>query len=302
MAFLAIPFAMTAGRAALSFGARAIAPVVERTLMPVATSVAREVTREAGMAVAQVVGQSAVDQISSTIHNTTSGPIGQAVGAVVTQAGSTAVAMASGDVVGVVRGTVNQVNNQVHLAQAVYTGLTTTSGSTHAETVQNSTNAQVQAAGVAAVAPGLTAPMAVGPYDGSPLPAAGAHDANQGVLAAQTPCSAAGPAATQGSPQPIRRGGIVAPGSVGEPAYQAREVEPQRVYNQDHAALLPPVTLLQTDQHQLRVTSDPPPPPQPHHRQHEQQQSSGSMMPIIAIGTVTVGGVLIFLWYRQRRA
>jgi hypothetical protein len=26
------------------------------------------------------------------------------------------------------------------------------------------------------------------------------------------------------------------------------------------------------------------------------------MMPIIAIGTVTVGGVLIFLWYRQRRA
>jgi hypothetical protein len=26
------------------------------------------------------------------------------------------------------------------------------------------------------------------------------------------------------------------------------------------------------------------------------------MMPIIAIGTVTVGGVLIFLWYRRRRA
>jgi hypothetical protein len=26
------------------------------------------------------------------------------------------------------------------------------------------------------------------------------------------------------------------------------------------------------------------------------------MMPIIAMGTVTVGGVLIFLWYRRRRA
>ena len=261
--------------------------------MPVATSVAREVTREAGMAAAQVVGQSAVDQISSTVHSATSGPIGQAASAVVTQAGSTAVALASGDVVGVVRGTVQQTVNEVHLAQAVYTGLTTADGETHAQTVQNSTNAQVQAAGVAAVAPNLTAPMAVGPYDGSPLPAAGVHDANQGVLMAQTPCSATGPAATQGAPQPIP---VVAS------AYQAREVEPQRVYNQDHAAVLPPVTLLQTDQHQLRVTSDPPPPPQPHHRHHEQQQSSGSMMPIIAIGTVTVGGVLIFLWYRQRRA
>lgn len=256
------------------------------------------------MAAAQVVGQSAVDQISSTIHNTTSGPIGQAVGAVVTQAGSTAMAMATGDVVGVVRGTVNQVSNQVHLAQAVYTGITTTSGSTHSETVQNSTNAQVQAAGVAAVAPELTAPKAVGPHDGSLLSAAGAHDANQGVLAAQTPCSAAGPAATQGSPQPIHHGGIhsLAPGSVGEPAYQAREIEPTRVYNQDHAAVLPPVTLLQTDQSQLRVTSDPPPPPTPQQQQQQQQQSSGSMMPIIAIGTVTVGGVLIFLWYRRRRA
>lgn len=289
---------MTAGRAALSFGARAIAPTIERTLMPVATSVAREVTREAGVAAAQVVGQSAVDQISSTINSATSGPIGQAVGAVVTQAGSTAVALASGDVVGVVRGTVQQTVNQVHLAQAVYTGLTTADGETHAQTVQNSTHAQLQAAGVAAVAPGLTAPMAVGPYDGTPLPVMVAHDANQGALVAQTPCSAAGPAATQGSPQPIRRGGIVAPGSVGEPAYQAREVEPQRVYNQDHAAVLPPVTLLQTDQHQLRVTSDPPPPLPP---QVQQQLSSGSMMPIIAIGTVTVGGVLIFLWYRQRR-
>jgi hypothetical protein len=252
------------------------------------------------MAAAQVVGQSTVDHISSTIHNTSSGPIGQAVGAVVTQGASTAMAMASGDVIGVVRGTVQQTVNQVHLAQAVYTGITTTSGSTHAETVQNSTNAQVQAAGLAAVAPGLTAPKAVGPYDGSPLPAAGAHDANQGVLAAQTPCSATGPAATQGSPQPIHDGGIVAPGSVGEPAYQAREVEPQRVYNQDHAAVLPPVTLLQTDQSQLRVTSDPPPPPTPQEQQQQQQQqSSGSMMPIIAIGTVTVGGVLIFLWSRD---
>lgn len=180
--------------------------------------------------------------------------------------------------------------NQVHLAQAVYTGLTTADGETHAQTVQNSIDSQVQAASVAAVAPVLTAPRAVSP---PPTPVNTSHDANQGALVAQTPCSAAGPAATQGAPQPIP---VVAS------AYQAREVEPQRVYNQDHAAVLPPVTLLQTDQHQLRVTSDPPPPPQPHHRHHEQQQSSGSMMPIIAIGTVTVGGVLIFLWYRQRRA
>lgn len=238
------------------------------------------------MVAAQVVGQSAVDQISSTINSATSGPIGQAVGAVVTQAGSTAVALASGDVVGVVRGTVQQTVNQVHLAQAVYTGLTTADGETHAQTVQNSTNTQVRDAGVAAVAPGLTAPRAVSP---TPTPVNTSHDALP-VLEAQTPSNTVGPAATQGAPQPIP---VVAS------AYQAREVEPQRVYNQDHAAVLPPVTLLQTDQHQLRVTSDPPPPLPP---QVQQQQSSGSMMPIIAIGTVTVGGVLIFLWYRQRRA
>ena len=96
-----------------------------------------------------------------------------------------------------------------------------------------------------------------------------------------------GPAVTQGAPQPIMQ--VAA-------AYQAREVEPQRVYNQDHAAMLPPVTLLQTDQSQLRVMSDPLPPPPP------QQQSSSSSTPIIVVGTVAVGGVLIFLWYRQRRA
>ena len=152
MAFVG-PFVAMAGRTALGGMARAGLATVERAVMPLATSVAREITQEAGMAAAQVIGQSAVDQISSTINSTTSGPIGQAVGAVVTQAGSTAVAMASGDVIGVVRGTVNQVSNQVHLAQAVYTGLTRTDGETHAETVQNSTNAQVQAAGVAAVAP-----------------------------------------------------------------------------------------------------------------------------------------------------
>ena len=280
MAFLAIPFAMTAGRAALSFGARAIAPTIERTLMPVATSVAREVTREAGVVAAQVVGQSAVDQISSTVHSATSGPIGQAASAVVTQAGSTAVALVSGDVVGVVRGTVQQTVNQVHLAQAVYTGLTTADGETHAQTVQNSTNAQVQAAGVAAVAPGLTAPRAMSP---PPTPVHTSHDALP-VLQAQTPSDPVGPAATQGAPQPIP---VVAS------AYQARETEPKRVYNEDHADVLPPVTLLQTDQHELRVLSDPLPQPP--------QQSSGSMMPAIAIGTVTIGGVLIFLWYRRRR-
>jgi hypothetical protein len=140
MAFFAVPLAMTAGRAALSFGARAIAPTIERTLMPVATSVAREVTREAGMAAAQVVGQSAVDQISSTINSATSGPITQAVGAIVTTGANTAMSIASGDIVGAARGVVQMQDNEARLTQAVYSGLTRTDGETHAQTVQNSTN------------------------------------------------------------------------------------------------------------------------------------------------------------------
>lgn len=310
--FLAVPFAMTAGRAALSFGARAVASTVERAVVPVATTVAREVTREAGMVAAQVVGQQAVDQISSTINSTTSGPIGQAVGAVVTQAGTTALAMASGDVVGVVRGTVQQTVNQVHLAQAVTSGLLRSGGGdglqgepaadgvmrvapgsvgvpsmTHADTVAASTASQQQAAAIAAVAPTLTV-RAVSP---TPLPVNTSHDTVP-ALQAHTPMDPVGPAVTQGAPQPIMQ--VAA-------AYQAREVEPQRVYNQDHAAMLPPVTLLQTDQSQLRVMSDPLPPPLPH-QQRQQHSSSSSSTPIIVVGTVAVGGVLIFLWYRQRRA
>ena len=109
------------------------------------------------------------------------------------------------------------------------------------------------------------------------------------VLQAQTPMDATGPAATQGAPQPIPP---VAPG------LHALEVEPTRVYNQDHSAQLPPVTVMPTMQHQVVVTSDPPPPPPP----GGQQPQGGGNGVLLAVGAVTVGGVIIFLWYRQKRA
>ena len=100
---------------------------------------------------------------------------------------------------------------------------------------------------------------------------------------------ATGPAATQGAPQAIPP---VAPG------LRALEVEPTRVYNQDHSAQLPPATVMPTMQHQVVVTSDPPPPPPP----GGQQPQGGGSGALLALGAVTVGGVIIFLWYRQKRA
>ena len=97
---------------------------------------------------------------------------------------------------------------------------------------------------------------------------------------------ATGPAATQGNPQPIP------PVAAG---LHALEIEPTRVYNQDHSAQLPPATVMPTMQHQVVVTSDPPPPPPPG------GQGSGNGA-LLAVGAVTVGGVIIFLWYRQKRA
>ena len=285
----------------LSFVARPAISFAERSVAPLATSVAREVTREAGMAAAQVVGQQAVDQISSTINSTTSGPLGQAVGAVVSTAAQGHLALMSGDIVGMVQGSAQQIQNNLHLAQVVTSGLLTGGGGgnvtgadqqqgpigqlagpigTHADTVAASTASQQQELAIAAVAPNLYV-RAVSP---TPLPVNTSHDTVP-ALQAHTPMDPVGPAVTQGAPQPIMQ--VAA-------AYQAREVEPQRVYNQDHSAMLPPVTLLQTDQSQLRVTSDPLPPPPP-------EQSSSSSTPIIVVGTVVVGGVLIFLWYRQRR-
>ena len=119
----------------------------------------------------------------------------------------------------------------------------------------------------------------------TPLPVSTAHDALP-VLQAQTPMDATGPAATQGNPQPIP------PVAAG---LRALEVEPTRVYNQDHSAQLPPATVMPTMQHQVVVTSDPPPPPPPG------GQGSGNGA-LLAVGAVTVGGIIIFLWYRQKRA
>lgn len=58
-------------------------------------------------------------------------------------------------------------------------------------------------------------------------------------LQPQTPSDPSGPGASQGAPQP---GG------------HALEIEPQRVYNQDHTPTLPLIT--PTAQHQLVVQSD----------------------------------------------
>ena len=130
-------------------------------------------------------------------------------------------------------------------------------------------------------------PRSVSP---TPLPVSTAHDAMP-VLQAQTPMDATGPAATQGAPQPIPP---VAPG------LRALEVEPTRVYNQDHTAQLPPATIMPTMQHQVVVASDPPPPPPP--GPQGGSGGRGGSGALLAVGAVTVGGVIIFLWYRQKRA
>lgn len=150
---------------------------------------------------------------------------------------------------------------------------------THAEVIDD-VIARNRAANLAAAAMPHT-----GSVSSTPLPVSTAHDAMP-VLQAQTPMDATGPAATQGNPQPIP---LVAAG------LHAFEVEPTRVYNQDHSAQLPPATVMPTMQHQVVVTSDPPPPGRHH------QQGSGSGV-LLAVGAVTVGGVIIFLWYRQKRA
>ena len=155
---------------------------------------------------------------------------------------------------------------------------------THADVIDD-VIARNRAANVAAAVNPQGIARSVSP---TPLPVSTAHDALP-VLQAQTPMDATGPAATQGAPQPIPP---VAPG------LHALEVEPTRVYNQDHTAQLPPATVMPTMQHQVVVTSDPPPPPPP----GGQQPQGGGNGALLAVGAVTVGGVIIFLWYRQKRA
>jgi hypothetical protein len=79
---------------------------------------------------------------------------------------------------------------------------------------------------------------------------------------------ASGPGANQGNPQPIPYVG-------GDPV---QEIEPQRVYNEDHTNL-PSYTQMPTNQNELNYDGN-----------------GGSSLPIVTIGTVAIGGVLIFLW------
>ena len=95
---------------------------------------------------------------------------------------------------------------------------------THAASVVDMDSSQRQQAAVAAIVPTL----AVRPVSPTPLPVSVAHDTFN-LLQAQTPMDHSGPGAMQGAPQPIP---AVPPG------LQALEIEPQRVYNQDHVAML----------------------------------------------------------------
>ena len=335
MAFLA-PFAARG----LAFVARPAIAAVERVVAPVASNVARTVLEGAGQAAAQVVGQQAVDTLTTTLHGVSSNPVIEAAGSIVSTAAQTSLAVVSMDPVGVVRGSIQQTQNWAHLAGAVTSGLVRPGGTggevppevvaapapapavtagvavtggqqtgliargsvgagpgtsdvdapgvpttTHADVVANAA-AQQRAENAAAVALPIT--RSVSP---TPLPVNTAHDALP-VLQAQTPMDATGPAATQGVPQAIPP---VAPG------LRALEVEPTRVYNQDHTAQLPPATIMPTMQHQVVVASDPPPPPPPG-PQGGSGGTGGGNGALLAVGAVTVGGVIIFLWYRQKRA
>jgi hypothetical protein len=93
--------------------------------------------------------------------------------------------------------------------------------------------------------------------------AAAAEDA-----ALRTPLDASGPGANQGNPQPIPNVG----------GNSVQEIEPQRVYNEDHTNL-PSYMQMPTNQNELNYDGN-----------------GGSSLPIVTIGTVAIGGVLIFLW------
>ena len=258
MAFMAIPFVGTAARgAAMSF------------LRPAVSTLTRSVVETVG----QVAGQGIADQLSSVVG---SNPLDIVVAPGLTHD------LTLGEAANRFIDPRSAAGNIVRPGGTGGEVLGTTVGTpTHADVVANA-HALQRAENVVAALP----PRSMSP---TPLPVSTAHDAMP-VLQAQTPMDAAGPAATQGNPQPIPP---VAPG------LRALEVEPTRVYNQDHTAQLPPVTIMPTMQHQLVAASDPPPPPGP---QGGSGGTGGGNGVLLAVGAVTVGGVIIFLWYRQKRA
>ena len=105
------------------------------------------------------------------------------------------------------------------------------------------------------------------------IAAAAAAAAAAAVDAAlRTPLDASGPGANQGNPQPIPYVG-------GDPV---QEIEPQRVYNQDYTDL-PSYMRMPTNQNELNYDGN-----------------GGSSLPVMTIGAVAIGGVLIFLWNSRR--
>ena len=92
------------------------------------------------------------------------------------------------------------------------------------------------------------------------------------AAAAEAALRAGGPGANQGNPQPI-------PNVGGNPV---QEIEPQRVYNEDHTNL-PSYMQMPTNQNELNYDG-----------------KRSSSLPIVTIGTVAIGGVLIFLWNSRR--
>lgn len=262
--------ALSVARAGVSAAARTVTTAVERTVAPVVTRVVTEITQEAAQAVATIAGQEVVDQITSTINGATSSPLGQAASAIVSQGLASQWALMTGDFVGVAQAGYNVLQNDINLGRA----LLTTFGSTNAETVAEAERqAAAAAAAAAALANLLPAPVVVS--------RAGAENSTLGImvtdpLAPTEPMDLTGPGAFQGDPQPIPE--VVVPtGSV------VQEIEPRRVYNEDHTTL-PPVMEMPTPQNDLEFMSD---------------RKSG--LPVTTIGTVSIGGVLIFLWYRQRK-
>jgi hypothetical protein len=100
------------------------------------------------------------------------------------------------------------------------------------------------------------------------------------AAAAEAALRAGGPGANQGNPQPI-------PNVGGNPV---QEIEPQRVYNEDHTNL-PSYMQMPTNQNELMPTNQ---------NELNYDGNRSSSLPMVTIGIVAIGGVLIFLWNSRR--
>ena len=231
---------------------------------PIATRVAEEVVTQVG----SIAGQTVADQLQSAINAglNIADAAGSAPGGIRDPNAANALITAQNNALLLMMGL--PIPGPIHAPPIPGPGETSAE-----RAARDAAAAAVAEAAAAALANTVPGPVVV--------PMAGSENMTLGravtdPLAPPAPMDPTGPGAFQGEPQPIPQ--VVVPtGSV------VQEIEPRRVYNEDHSTL-PPVMQMPTTQNDLVVVSD---------------HKSG--LPVMTIGTVSIGGVLIFLWYSQRK-